>query len=195
MQTHDPTVSIDREPVESCTSRVESWWAAAWFRGQELGSDERAIEKALGPQSMELLRRFSACANKASWHPTDRRRWLDFLIHRYFQSDRPYPDNLLAKWLRDQGWRTEKIARLVFECEFARELLHELERYELLAPWLRGAYEPLAPPNKRRKSLSGRKERGRGARAYQVESVRWLRNFLRPALTTSANLRARLRRA
>jgi hypothetical protein len=46
MRTHDPTVSIDREPVESCTSRVESWWAAAWFRGQELGSDERAIEKA-----------------------------------------------------------------------------------------------------------------------------------------------------
>jgi hypothetical protein len=120
--------------MQSFTARAESAWAAGWSGDQELASDESTIGKAFGPRSMEFVRSFSVCANLASWHPTDRRRWLDFLIHQYFQSDRPYPDSLLAKWLRDQGWRTEKIARLVFECEFARELLHELERCELLAP-------------------------------------------------------------
>lgn len=99
----------------------------------ELSSDERTIEEAFGSTALELLRKFSRCANKSMTHPADRNRWLDFLISLHDHSNRDYALDLLAKWLREDGWSAEKASRLVSECEFALDLLRAVDRNGLSA--------------------------------------------------------------
>ena len=74
----------------------------------ELTPDERSLEEAFGWRAVELLKRFSGCANKSSTHPADRRRWMEFMIQLHRQPKRDYDFDLLAKWLIADGWPAEK---------------------------------------------------------------------------------------
>lgn len=157
----------------------------------ELSSDELTVEEAFGGRAMELLRRFSVCANKSISHPADQRRWLDFVIHAQLhrRSKCDGDESLLAKWLCDDGWRTDKVERLISEYEFAGELLRELERKELLARWAQRPYAPAAPPNKPPDPVSRRGGGAWKARGYQGAIIRWLGNFPRPAFVMIAKFR------
>jgi hypothetical protein len=90
----------------------------------ELSPDQRSFESEYGWHAVKLLKRFSVLANKSSTHPAaDQRRWMDFLIHLHHR--RPNRDGygLLAKWLIDDGWSTDKTRELIAEYEFALDLL------------------------------------------------------------------------
>jgi hypothetical protein len=90
----------------------------------ELSPDERSFEREYGREATRLLKRFSICANKTCTHPSDQRRWMDFLIHlRHRLPNRDYGFALLAKWLNDDGWSRDKTSELISECEFALQLL------------------------------------------------------------------------
>ena len=89
----------------------------------ELSPDERSIKEEYGWTGAELLKRFSACANKSITHPADQRRWIDFLIHLHHRPNRDFHSGLLRKWLKEDGWSAEKTDRLISECEFALDLL------------------------------------------------------------------------
>jgi len=114
----------------------------------ELSSDERTIEGVFSLRGIELLRRFSACANKSITHPADQHRWFEFLFHAYLQrrSKHECEEGLLARFLRDDGWRDDKVDQLISEYEFAGELLRELDRKEFIAPWVERPSQPTAPP-------------------------------------------------
>lgn len=90
----------------------------------ELSPDERSLESEYGRRGLELLKRFSVCANKTCTHPSDQRRWMDFLIHLHHRRpNRDYGFALLAKWLIDDGWSRDKTSELISQCEFALPLL------------------------------------------------------------------------
>ncbi len=89
----------------------------------ELSPDEQNLEAVFGYRAAGLLKRFSHCANKASTHPADRRRWMEFQIQLHSRPNRDCDYDLLAKWLIQDGWTVEKTHKLISECEFARELL------------------------------------------------------------------------
>jgi hypothetical protein len=90
----------------------------------ELSPDERSFDREYGRRGVELLKRFSGCANKSITHPSDERRWMDFLIHlHHHRPTHDYGFGLLAKWLIDDGWSREKTSELIFEAEFALDLL------------------------------------------------------------------------
>jgi hypothetical protein len=90
----------------------------------ELSPDERSFEREYGREAARLLTRFSVLANKSITHPSDQRRWKDFLIHlHHHRPNRDYGFGLLAKWLMDDGWSVDKTSELVSEAESALELL------------------------------------------------------------------------
>jgi hypothetical protein len=90
----------------------------------ELSPDERSFEREYGREATRLLKQFSICANKTCTHPSDQRRWMNFLIHLHHRRpNRDYGFALLAKWLSDDGWSRDKTSELISECEFALDLL------------------------------------------------------------------------
>jgi len=90
----------------------------------ELSPDERSFEREYGREGTKLLKRFSVLANKSIAHPADQRRWMDFLIHLHHRRpNRDYSFALLARWLSDDGWSTDKTSELISAAEFALDLL------------------------------------------------------------------------
>lgn len=95
----------------------------------ETTKDHQSIEDWLPHEVLTSLRRFSALANKStgSSHPTDRKRWLAFIInahkeHVNFDTDK------LVRWLVEiEGWRDESAHDLASEYEFALGLLTEYD--------------------------------------------------------------------
>ena len=94
----------------------------------ELSPDEQSLEEVFGWRAADLLKSFSHCANKSRTHPADLRRWMEFLVRLYSQSNRKYDLDLLATWLREDGWSVEKTNQLISQCEFARDLLRAYDQ-------------------------------------------------------------------
>ena len=126
-----------RPDADSRLSRVEYNWFLIDFHLRflhpaaeeaglkvELSLDERSFEREYGWRATRLLERFSVCANKSITHPSDQRRWMDFLIHlHHHRPNRDYGLGLLAKWLSDDGWSVDKTRELISEAESALDLL------------------------------------------------------------------------
>jgi len=89
----------------------------------ELSPDERSLENEYGWRGVELLKRFSGCANKSCRHPSDQRRWMDLLIYLHHRPNCDYGFGLLANWLIDDDWSREKTSELISQAEFALDLL------------------------------------------------------------------------
>jgi hypothetical protein len=73
----------------------------------------------------ELLRRFSACANKGTGasHPLDRDRWNAFVVAAHHDGSRTDASDL-RRWLIEvDGWAPEVADQLTVEYEYGRELL------------------------------------------------------------------------
>ncbi len=90
-----------------------------------LTSGEVDLEHWMSPETADLLRRFSACANKGtgSSHPSDRERWNAFVVAAHGERSRMDATDL-RRWLLEVGdWPPEVAHKLVLEYEYGRELL------------------------------------------------------------------------
>lgn len=93
----------------------------------ETTAAEQTLDDWLSREAAEALRRFSALANKAtgSSHPSDRKRWFDFLLQVHAGGQRLNTEQL-ARWLVEvEGWSDDKAHDLVVQYEFGLELLDE----------------------------------------------------------------------
>jgi hypothetical protein len=90
----------------------------------QLSSDELGIVEGFGSKAAQLLKDFSEAADKLATQPDDRSRWFALLISLHHRPARrsDYSD-LLANWLRKDGWSHDEVSELVCEWEFAQDLL------------------------------------------------------------------------
>ena len=86
---------------------------------------KQTIDDWLSPDAALKLRRFSGAANKSTGasHPSDERRWFDFLVAVHRSGDQPATDRL-ARWLREvDGWDEDTAHNLAGDFETAIALL------------------------------------------------------------------------
>ncbi|WP_202326735.1 hypothetical protein [Mesorhizobium sp. 113-3-9] len=79
----------------------------------------------LSPNTALKLRRFSAAANKSTGasHPSDERRWFDFLVTIHRSRDKLGAD-MLARWLYEvDGWDVDSAHKLAGDFERSLALL------------------------------------------------------------------------
>lgn len=98
--------------------------AAAGLQTEET-PDEVEITRWITPEAAKLLRSFSGAANKTtgSGHPSDFKRWADFLV-RVHRDGSQLDAGILRRWLIEHDrWPEEIAITLASEYEFARDLL------------------------------------------------------------------------
>ena len=89
----------------------------------ELSNPNPTIEDFLSPNCVNLLRSFSHIANRAMLHPSDRRRWNEFVAAAY-RDDAKLDSSMLRKWLiEEEGWSEAKADDLAEEYGRAKDLL------------------------------------------------------------------------
>jgi len=91
-----------------------------------LSKTDVTLDDLVSPQTADALRRFSSAANKSTGasHPLDRKRWNEFLILHARQEGR-LSEDLLYRWLTDNGWDEIHAHQLVGEFEDAQGLLRQ----------------------------------------------------------------------
>jgi hypothetical protein len=80
------------------------------------------LENELSSDAVELLRDFSANANRASLRSHDRQRWNLFVV-RVHRDDSIFDPVLLDEWLQRDGWSDGMRSELLGEYETAQSLL------------------------------------------------------------------------
>ena len=91
----------------------------------ELTPAQVDLEYWLSPPAARKLRLFSAAANRntGSSHPSDRDKWMDFVVAAHHERS-SLTASLLHRWLIEvDGWPSEVADRLASEYESGRELL------------------------------------------------------------------------
>ena len=86
--------------------------------------DERSIDNAMSPEMSQLLKQFSAAANKTSGgtHPLDERRFLNFIVQAH--NERSLLDEIeLIELLLDEGWSNSYAQNLSSKYSFGRDIL------------------------------------------------------------------------
>lgn len=79
------------------------------------------LEKHLSGEALQLLREFSASANRNSLPRNDRKRWNAFLVQAH-QEEALYEPGLLDEWLQQEGWPEGMRQQLLREYELAYSL-------------------------------------------------------------------------
>ena len=90
---------------------------------------EQSIADWTSKEAADALHRFSGGANKftGSGHPSDRKRWLEFLMSAYKSKTKLDPE-LLERWLVEvEEWPPDVASRLVIQYEFGLDLLNEYD--------------------------------------------------------------------
>jgi hypothetical protein len=96
-----------------------------YITSQYITSHQLDIATLLTPPAFQALRAFSALANKStgSSHPTDRRRWLEFLVLEH-RGGGKLDAEVLRRWLiEEEKWPESEAYDLASEFDFAGELL------------------------------------------------------------------------
>lgn len=86
---------------------------------------DAGLESWMDEQTADLLRKFSACANKGTGasHPKDRERWNAF-IHAAHRTNSKLDPSTLARWLvEEEDWPPEFAEQLALEYESGLGLL------------------------------------------------------------------------
>ena len=91
----------------------------------------QSITDWISQEAADALHRFSVTANKStgSSHPSDQRRWFEFLfaVHK---APGKFDTNLLGRWLIEvEGWTSEVVEDLIIEYEFGMDLLKAYDLY------------------------------------------------------------------
>lgn len=88
-----------------------------------LGKSDIFIEEFLSTRTTELLRSFSRTANRGSLHPSDQKRWYEFISAAYREGSTLSP-TLLKHWLtEEEHWPEDRAQSLAYEYESSKELL------------------------------------------------------------------------
>ena len=90
---------------------------------------EQSIQDWTSKEAADALHRFSGGANKStgSGHPSDRKRWVEFLMSAYKAKNKLDPE-LLERWLVEvEEWPPDIASRLVIQYEFGLDLLNEYD--------------------------------------------------------------------
>jgi hypothetical protein len=91
----------------------------------------QTLDDWLSPDAALKLKRFSGAANKSTGasHPSDQRRWFDFLVAVHRGGDKPGADRL-ARWLHEvEGWDEDSAHGLAGDFETAIALLAYYEEH------------------------------------------------------------------
>lgn len=91
----------------------------------ELTDADAGLEHWMDAETADLLRHFSAAANKGtgSSHPADRARWNAFVISAH-DTGSQFDSSTLVRWLVEiEEWSPEVAEQLAVEYEYGRELL------------------------------------------------------------------------
>lgn len=91
----------------------------------------QTLDDWLSPDAALKLKRFSGAANKSTGasHPSDQRRWFDFLVAVHRGGDKPGADRL-ARWLHEvDGWDEDSAHGLAGDFETAIALLAYYEEH------------------------------------------------------------------
>ena len=95
-----------------------------------LTKDSETLTDWMSPETAGLLRRFSSLANRStgSSHPSDRARWMAFLIASHQENS--LVTERLKRWLIEvEKWHPEIAVELVIEYEFGLELLRNFDQH------------------------------------------------------------------
>ena len=90
---------------------------------------EQSIQDWTSKEAADALHRFSGGANKftGSGHPSDRKRWFEFLMSAYKVKNKLDPE-LLGRWLVEvEEWPPDVASRLIIQYEFGLDLLNEYD--------------------------------------------------------------------
>ena len=90
---------------------------------------EQSVRDWTSKEAADALQFFSEAANKStgSAHPSDRKRWFQFLMSAYKANKKPNPE-LLERWLVEvEEWPPDTASELVTEYEFGVDLLSEFD--------------------------------------------------------------------
>ena len=93
--------------------------------------DQQTLEDWLSLEAAIKLKHFSGAANKSTRasHPSDQRRWFDFLVAVHRADDKPDADKL-ARWLHEvDGWDQDSAHTLAADFETAVALLAYYEEH------------------------------------------------------------------
>src|SRR5260370_40107650 len=90
-----------------------------------LSDGQVELEHWMSHDTAEMLRRFSAFANKGtgSAHPADRDRWNSFVVAAHRGGSRMGAEDLRRWLIEGDGWPPEVADQLAVEYEYGRELL------------------------------------------------------------------------
>lgn len=88
-------------------------------------SDEQTIDNTMSPEMAQLLKQFSAAANKTSGgtHPLDERRFFDFIVQAH-QEKSLLDETDLRELLVSDGWPNTQAQELSSKYCFGRDLLN-----------------------------------------------------------------------
>lgn len=105
--------------------RVFKPYADKWKLPHTVTEADAGLEHWMDEPTAELLRAFSACANKGTGasHPIDRERWKAFILAAH-RTNSTLDPSTLARWLvEEEEWSPEVAEQLALEYESGRELL------------------------------------------------------------------------
>ena len=91
----------------------------------DVSGDTFEMRDHISGPTEKRLSLFSSAANKSTGasHPSDKSRWLDFILSCHNEQAKLHPEDLEA-WLRHDGWSDEMASELALQYEFARDLLN-----------------------------------------------------------------------
>ncbi len=94
----------------------------------ELTSDQVSIGSVAGEKAEEAFLLFSELANKStgSSYPSDRKRWLEFLVLAH-EARSNLDSGIIIRTLVELGWSEEQAVELGIQFEFAEDLLSYIE--------------------------------------------------------------------
>ncbi|MDV6315927.1 hypothetical protein [Idiomarina sp. HP20-50] len=94
----------------------------------DLTSDQISIGSVAGNEAEKAFIQFSSSANKStgSSHPSDRKRWLEFLVLVH-KAKSDLDTDVVIRALVEQGWSEEKAIELGIQFEFAEDLLSYIQ--------------------------------------------------------------------
>jgi hypothetical protein len=96
-----------------------------------LGDAQADLERWMSHETAELLRAFSACANRGTGasHPDDRARWNAFVVSAHSDGSKLDASDLRRWLIEAEGWAPEVADQLAIEYQYGRELLAFADGY------------------------------------------------------------------
>ncbi len=95
-----------------------------------VGTCKHTLNDYFSNEAVRLLELFCTTSNGYGEHPADQDKWFSFLLYVHRNKENIHCD-IFGSCLRETGWWPDDgISKLVYEYDFALQLLHKLERQD-----------------------------------------------------------------